>query len=89
MLIQPSSLRTLTGLSFTLLFIGSMIPAPMARLAAMGVGGLLALFPLAQGTLRLRIIAALLLAGALALAVDIYPDAITEYTRYDEQVRKR
>jgi hypothetical protein len=86
--IQPSSLRTLTGLSFTLLFIGSMIPAPMARLVAMVLAALLSLLPLAMGTLRLRIVAAFLLAGALALTFDTYPDAITEYTRYGQQVRK-
>lgn len=87
--IQPSSLRTLTGLTFALLFIGSMIPAPMARLVAMVLGGLVALFPLARGTLWLRILAALLLAGAIALTVDAYPDAIKEYARYGGQVRER
>lgn len=51
----------------------------------MVLAALLSLPPLAMGTLRLRIVAVLLLTGALALTFDAYPDAITEYTRYGGQ----
>lgn len=84
---NQTTVITLTTLAFILLLIGAMIPAPMARLAVVGVGTLVAVAPIGWGTTALRVAGILLVAGGLGLAADAWPEAGKELGRHIRHAR--
>ena len=84
---NQATVRALIGFAFILLMVGAMIPAPMARLAAMSLSAALSLVPIRWGTKAWRIVGILLLVLSLGLALDAYPEAVQEMARYTEHAR--
>lgn len=84
--LPPGSARALVVTSIIAMAGGFLVMSPSAAFLAHCVAALLAAPALAAAG-RLRVIAAVLLLCAIALAASKYPDLSDEQRRYREQVR--
>lgn len=87
--INPTTVNTLTWLAVLLLVCGSMIPSPLGLLAIAGLGGVVALVPIACGSMKLRIAGLAVLLAAFLLTINAYPDAKQEMARYSAHARSK
>ncbi len=79
---NPVTVRTLAVLAAAMMVLGAMIPAPMGRLALLALGAAVALVPLVWGRPLLRVAGASLLAIAVGLLFEAYPQAQDEAAAY-------
>lgn len=86
---NPQTVNTLTWLAVLLLVCGSMVPSPLGSLAIAGLGGVVALVPIAFGSMKFRIAGLAVLLAALWLTADGYPDAKKELERYSAHARSK
>lgn len=83
-----ASLRALLGLSFLLFIAGSLVGAPAAAVAALGLAAACALPPLARGSRRQRAAAALLVLLSLWLVSVQWPAMRREGDAWRDHVRQ-
>lgn len=86
---NPKTVSTLTWLAVLLLVCGSMIPSPLGLVAVAGLGGVVALVPIACGSMKFRIAGLAVLLAALWLTADAYPNAKQEMERYSAHARSK
>jgi hypothetical protein len=86
---NPQTVNTLTWLAVLLLLVGSMIPSPLGLVAVAGLGGVVALVPIAYGSMKFRIVGLAVLLVALGLTISTYPDAKQEMARYSAHARSK
>lgn len=86
---NAKTVNTLTWLAVLLLVCGSMIPSPLGLVALTGLGGVVALVPIACGSMKFRIAGLAVLSAALLLTIDAYPDAKQEMARYSAHARSK
>lgn len=82
---SPESARALIGTAALLLLIGFMVMSPSAAFLAFGLAALLAAPAAILGSGKSRVVAALLLLGALGLAAARYPDFTAEQQQYRQR----
>ena len=82
---QPASARALIITAALILLAGFMVLSPSGAFLAFCLAALLSAIPAIFGTGKIRLIAAALLLGAAALAVNRYPDFRSEQERYRHQ----
>jgi len=85
---KPESARALMWSGAILIILGAAVGAPAGGLFCMGLAALCALAPIIVGPVGPRIGGAVILAIAIALAMQLYPLYQKEQERYRERATK-
>jgi len=87
-MMKPESARALMWSGAILIIVGAAVGAPAGAMVCMGLAALCALAPIVVGPLGPRIAGAVILAVALAIAVQMYPLYQKEQERYRERATR-
>ncbi len=87
-MMKPESARALMWSGAVLIIVGMAIGAPAGALLCMGLAALCAVAPIVVGPLGPRIGGGVILAIAIAFAVQLYPQYQKEQARYGERAKK-
>jgi len=87
-MMKPESARALMWSGAILIILGAAVGAPAGAMLCMGLAALCALAPIIVGPLGPRIAGAVILAVALAIAVQMYPLYQKEQERYRERATR-